>query len=123
MGSRKPVGIEGAAERLRALLADAEGSLQALTEAVERDEEQDSDDTRARLGELHEQAAALVAKAEELLERGRAVAASAEKSVENSGEFVSAFEELVSGLESAAESLNPDNWDWDDQEGEEGGSG
>jgi len=123
MGGRKQQqGIEGATERLRALLADAEAALQLVTDEVERDEGQDYDDTRARLGELHEQAAALVTKAEELLERARAVVAGAEKRVENSNEFVSAFEELVSGLESAADTLDPESWDWgDEQQPEDGG--
>lgn len=119
MGSRKPAGVEAAAERLRRLLADVGGAVQALTEEVEHDEGQDQEETIARLGELHRQAVALAEKAGELLERARGIVASAEKRVENGNEFVSAFEDLVSGLESASETIDPDNWDWGDQgEGE-----
>jgi chromosome segregation ATPase len=124
MGGRKQQqGIEGTAGRLRARLADTEAALQALTEAIERDGEQDEDDVRAQLGELHEQAAALVAKAEGLLERAREVVADAEQRAENGGEFVSAFEDLVSGLQSASETLDPENWDWGGQGEEDGGDG
>ena len=114
--------VEGAAQRLRELLAQVEEGVQELTGAVERDERGDLDPVRAELARLHEQALALHAKAGELLERANdvlgAAEAAAQRGVDNGAEFVSAFEDLVSGLESAAETLDPQNWEWDDQRGD-----
>jgi uncharacterized coiled-coil DUF342 family protein len=122
MGRKSATGIDGAAERLRGLLADVEQSLTALTEEVEKDDSQDQSETQDQLSELHAQATALVERANELLERARELAGRVEKRNESGVEFVTAFEELASGLESAAETLNPDNWDWgDDEEEAEGG--
>lgn len=114
----KKQGIEAAAERLRAVLAQAEEAMRALTERVESDEEP-PDVARDELGKLHAEASALVTRAEALLERAREAVNGAEEranqAVENGAEFVSAFEELVAGLESAAETLDPASWEWSDQ--------
>ena len=117
--AKRQQGVEGAAERLRALLAQVEAALAALTAEVEADEREDQGEIRGRLAELHQQAVALVARAEELLERAREVAgaadAAAQQKVDNTSEFVEAFEELVAGLESAADTIDPGNWNWGDE--------
>lgn len=114
----KKRGVEGAVERLRALLAQVEEAVERVTEEVERDEGED--DARPTLADLYTATSDLVAKAEGLLERARGVVAVVEKRAESGAEFVSAFEDLVGGLDSASEALNPDNWEWG--EGDEGGA-
>lgn len=119
MGSRKQQqGIEGAAERLRALLAELEEAVQALSETVERDEDQDLDDTRARLGELHGRAVELVTRANALLDEVREVSSRISARVESADRFIADFEEVLGSLETSADALNPDNWEWG-EEGEE----
>lgn len=122
MGSRKPAGIDGLSERLRGALAQVETDLSALTAEIERDEEQDTDDTRAQLSELHAQATALAERVNELLERARTLVDRAEKRAETGNEFVSSFEDLAAGLDSAVEKLDPDTWDWEEDEEEAGDS-
>lgn len=114
----KKRGVEGAAERLRALLVQVEEAVERVTEEVEGDEGEG--DVRPTLVDLYTATSDLVAKAEGLLDWAKGIIVGVEKRAESGAEFVSAFEDLVGGLDSASEALNPDNWEWG--EGDEGGA-
>jgi|APFre7841882654_1041346.scaffolds.fasta_scaffold152361_2 chromosome segregation ATPase len=111
----KKQGVEAAAERLRSVLEQAEQSMQTLTDEIERDGRQDQHALRDQLGDLCAQARALTEKATGLLERAREAAGTVERMFETANNFVSSFEDVVGGLESAAEALDPQNWEWDER--------
>ncbi len=99
-------------ERVEKLLADVE----ALSEAIQADESDDQSAIRAEMGKLHEQFSALIAKAKAYAAKSQKLFERADEEKDNAENFRDSADELVSSLEGASEAMDPDQWNWGDQE-------
>jgi|HubBroStandDraft_1064217.scaffolds.fasta_scaffold33409_5 hypothetical protein len=104
--------VDVATVKVKALLAELEEAVQALGERVERDEDQDLDETRSQLESLHGRANDLVAQANAILEAARDLSTRVDARARSAEAFIADFEDDVGSLELRAQALDPDQWEW-----------
>jgi methyl-accepting chemotaxis protein len=107
-------------DRLEESVAGVPGMVDALTKAIEADTSGETGELRQQMTELYQQLLALTTKVEDKLQQAKALVERAErqhgkteKQLENAQALADGVENMVSELQSATESLNPEAWEWE----------
>jgi TolA-binding protein len=99
-------------------MAKLQLDVEALSDAIQADESQDQSGIREEMGKLYEQFKVLIVKAQPYVERARKISEKADAQQENAHNFLDSAEELLDSIKGASEAMDPEQWNWGDEEEE-----
>ena len=101
------------AASIEALMKRVAADVEALGAAIQADESEDQSGVREEMGKLHKLFKDVIVKARTYSDRAHKLAERADKEREITQGFNESVDNLLVSLESAAEAVDPEQWDWD----------